>query len=413
MGNDKTQPAVQSSILVHPVTIAIWMAVCVVSALASHTVLAVFSGFVFALTLCSLVWGRLSLRGVHYDLDLPKRGVFPGQSVALTRTVYNGKILPLLWFELLEPCSPNGCAVPEGNLIVSNPNATEDGPIDDAWRCLYSFSILKWHQTLTFSDLWTAKCRGIHRIDKVTIRSGDGFGLCAANDHLTLTASRQITVYPQLTDVSVDAILNDMWDSRSRSLGYLEDITMMKSVRNYTARDPARRINQRLLARGQGLKVNQYEVVTPSDVLFVLDTSSFSGQNSEHFELVLSILASLITGLSRRGVNVGLIAPRSAYFPQTCVEPSTGELELTRMLELLSAAAQENPPLEHIADYPAAKLLGQVYCVAYNEESSTSLQTLAHFPQHKVQLLTFEAGGVPVDSQGLRARTITQFWRAS
>ena len=411
MDSDKTQAGIQSSFLVHPVAIAIWVVVCVWSALLAHTLLAVFSGFIFALTLCSLVWGRLSLRGVRYELTIPQSELFPGQSLWLTRTVYNGKMLPLLWLELLEPCDPDGCAVPDSKFIVPNPEATEEKP-EDAWRCLYSFALLKWHQTLTFSDLWTAKHRGIHRVAEITIRSGDGFSLCTAGSQMTMEPARQIVVYPQLTEVSVDAILNNMWDSRSRSSGYLEDVTLMKSVRDYTVRDPARRINQRLLARGQGLKVNQYEVVTPSDVLFALDAASFKGRESEAFERVLSILASLITGLSQRGIQVGLLAPRSAYFPQTYVKPAGGEAELRHMLTLLAAAGQADLPLTDSVDAAAPELLGQVYYVAFSEKAATSLRVLAQVPPHKAELLVFETGE-PAEGHALRAREITQFWRAS
>ena len=420
MDSEKSGTVLQSSHLVHPITILFWLVVCFSSALAGYTPLAVFSGFVFVLSLCALLWGRLSLRGVRYELTVPRSGLFPGQSVTLTRTIYNGKLLPLLWLELFEPCDPDGPAVPDSGLIVPTPDvssydsleAPAEEPPGDRWRCLYSFSLLKWHQALTFSDAWQAQRRGIHRIREVTVRSGDGFSLSAISRTLRLGATRQIVVYPRLTDVSVDAILNDIWDSRSASRGHLEDVTLLKSVRDYTARDPARRINQRLLARGGGLKVNQYEVVTPSDVLFILDAASFRGQVGEPFELALSILGSLITGLSRRGIHVGLLAPRSVYAPQTCIEPSSNEMELLRMLELLAGVSQDNPPLKAArSDYPVPERLGQAYYVTYSESAATSLQILAHFPPHKAQLLTFLATESSADSQALRARAITEFWR--
>jgi len=384
--------------------------VCVWTIWASYLLLAVFSGFVSIVALCSALWGHFALRGVGYDCTVPEGGVFPGQSVPITRTIYNGKLLPLLWLELLEPCDPDGPVTPKAEFIVPNPDAIEEN-LADAWRCLYSFSLLKWHQTLTFSDAWTATRRGIHRIRKVTVRSGDGFGLCATSTALAPSAMRQIAVYPKLVDVSIDAVLADIWDSRSRSLGYLEDTTLLKSVRDYTARDSARRINQRLLARGGGLKVNQYEIVTPDDVLFVLDAASFREKDSEAFETVLSILASLITGLSRRGIRVGLIAPRSAYFTETYIKPSNEEIGLCRMLELLAAVSADNAPLkiDIMLEHLAPEQLGQTYYIAYSESAATSLQLLGHIPPHKAQLLAFEAGEASADSQLLRVRAITRF----
>lgn len=356
------QSKTQSSYLVTPFTIALWLVLCIWTTLAAYPLFAMFSGFIFALSLCSRIWGQFSLSGISYDLKIDRSGIFPGQEIMLTRTIYNGKMLPLLWLELQEPCSSDS----------------------------YMFSLLKWHQTLTFTDPWMAKRRGIYRISEVVIRSGDGFSLCVADSCIKLETMRQIAVYPMLTNVSVDALLNDMWDSRSRILGHLEDTTLMKSVRDYTARDPARYINQRLLARGQGLKVNQYEVVKPSDVLFVLDAASFKDHKSEYFERVLSILASLLTILSRRGINVGLIAPRSEYFAETTIAPSNSAADLILMLQLLAAAGQDDPPLENFS-YHSAPELGQIYYIAYCEKSATSSQIIAHFPPHKARILTFEA----------------------
>ena len=411
MDRDASETAVRSSFLAHPAAVAFWMILCVAAVLISHIILAVFSGFIFAVTLCSLIWGRLSLRGVRYDISISESGVFPGQSVTLTRTVSNGKFLPLLWLELLEPCNPDGPVAPDGNFIVPDPDAGDADP-GDSWRSLYSFSLLKWYQSLTYSDTWLAKRRGIHRINEVTIRSGDGFGLSAAKCRLTPGTLRQIAVYPRLTDVSVDEILNDMWDTRSRATGYLEDVTLMRSVRDYTTGDPARHINRRLLARGQGLKVNQYPVVTPGNVLFVLDAASFHGQEGRHFEYVLSILASLIVGLSRRGVNVGLIAQRSGHFPQTYVAPSNSETELIRMLELLSAAAPDDPPLEDPIGSASTESLGLVYYIAYSENAASSLQSLARFPPHKTRLMALVAQ-MYEGSRDLRTVAISQFGRVS
>jgi uncharacterized protein (DUF58 family) len=284
---------------------------------------------------------------------------------------------------------------------------------NDNYSCFYSFSLLKWHQTLTFNDEWTARRRGIHKIDLVTLRSGDGFGLNAQVKQIAPDPAGFIAVYPQLVDVSVEKILIDIWDTRSTSFGYLEDVTLIKSVKNYSPGDPAKRINHRQLARGNGLKVNVFEVVAPNSVLFVLDSASFSAHSDEDFEYTLSVTASLITGLSMRGLKVGLISPASQHFDQTCVLPSSGGADMARMLELLAAAGKNDTALSSIDNYPAPELVGQVYYITCSEEDASSLGVLSPFPAHKTQILTLLEGDLMSMTHGLRARLLKSFRRAS
>lgn len=400
----------QSTFLIHPIAIAVWLLFCVCSAFFGRAELSLFFGFIFAFASCSFIWGRLSLRNLEYDVSVPKTGVFPEQEITVTRKLYNGKLLPLIWLELLEPCDPNGCVAPGEEFITENPYVQE-GESEGKYHALYSFGLLKWRQTLKFSDTWRARRRGIHRIDRVALRSGDGFGLCARNKRIALEPAGRIAVYPALVDVSVEKILNDMWDTRSASNGYLEDITLIKNIRGYTPSDPAKRINQRLLARGQGLNINLYEVVEPNSVLFVLDAASFQKSDPDDLELTLSVIASLIVALSERGVQAGLAVPASDYFGQTCVEPSCGDTSLARMLELLAAAGLNDPPLEWL-DYPAPELIGQTYYIVHSPESATSLKVLAPFPEHKTQFLAFETGTVTTHGTDLRVREIKNFRRA-
>jgi len=376
-----------SSMLVHPIFIALCLVCCAASAFLGKTVLTIFCGFVFTLLLCSYFWGRLSIKKLTYSVNIPASGVFPGQSVQIKRTLSNNKLLPLTWLELFE--------------------------MGENHSSFYTFSLLKWYQTLAFNDEWTAKKRGIHKISLVTLRSGDGFGLSSQLKRITQEPEGRIAVYPELLDVSVEKILNDIWDTRSASFGYLEDVTLVKSVRDYSPGDPAKRINHRQLAGGHGLVVNMYEVVSPNSVLFVLDTASFSGQPDENLEYALSVAASLVTGLSLRGIRVGLLAPASKHFEQTCVLPSSGEAYLARMLELMAGAGKEDAALTAIDNYPAPELVGQVYYITYSERLSTSLSVLAPFPAHKTQVLAFFPDDMPPLAHGLKIRPLHSFRRVS
>ena len=74
----------------------------------------------------------------------------------------------------------------------------------------------------------------------------------------------------------------------------MEDLTVIRSTRNYMTTDSLKHINWRLAARGLPLSVNVYEDILPKNVHFLLDGESFGGNvpHWEELEETLSILAS-------------------------------------------------------------------------------------------------------------------------
>ena len=409
--DDARVPA-SSGLLMSPLSIAVFLLASIIAAFYEQTGLSIFFGFVFTLTLSSHMWGRFSVHKLNYCVNAPAGGIFPGQTISITRTLHNQKLLPLVWVEVIEPCNPHGCLVPPQRFIIKNPNAEAEPAPEDEYRCLYGFAMLKWYQSLSFTDEWTANRRGIHRIQAVTIRSGDGFGLYGRNKSVAFETARHFPVYPRLVDVSLEKILRDIWDTCSVSHGYLEDVTLLRSARGYLPSDPAKRINQRILARGGGLMVNQYEFVTPGSVLFVLDTTSFARRDPEHLETTLSILASLLVGLCRRGIQAGLALPSSAYFPETYLPPSSEEPCLLRMLELLAGVGPENTALPGSLPVASPELIGQAYYIAYSFNKALPLRLLSGFPEHKITLLLWNRED-HAERSGFRAYSIQSFRRTS
>ncbi|MDR3296138.1 MAG: DUF58 domain-containing protein [Clostridiales Family XIII bacterium] len=379
------------SLLVHPACIAAWFILCVAAALYGKTALALFLGFIFLLTLSSLVWARLALRDVAFDLQVGRTGLFPGQSFTVARIIRNRKALPLIWAEIRESCSLSDCALPDSRVIVRREDMQGDERVT-LYERLYTASLIKWRHSVRFTDVWEARRRGILRIGEATLRSGDGFGLCAVSRRFSLSPPRQITVYPRLADVSVQRILNDMWDTRSASGGYLKDRSVIKSTRDYAPGDPARDINMRLLARGLSMKTNVHEVVSPDAVLFVLDPASFRAAPPDDFETALSILASLIDALTRRGVAASLMTPASEWFPETCTAPAHDDRGRFAMFELLAAASQKDSAFSGKMS-AGPDLPGRVYYTAYSLPAISSPRVLDSFPEHKTQLLLADDSG--------------------
>jgi len=413
-----TNSRVDSSILAKPAAIAIWLAICILATMFNQTVFGVFAGFVFLLTLSSLLWARASLKNVDIELTIGQIGMFPGQAFTVTRIVRNRKALPLLWAEIREPCGEDDPASPLADVIVCNEVLVdqEEGSANSykvykkEYERLYTLSFVRWRQSVFFKDEWQATRRGIMETGTVQLRSGDGFGLCAEGKTYTFSVPKRIVIYPRFAPVSALGILNDMWDTRSENDGYLKDRTVIKSVRDYQPGDAARDVNMRLLARGQTLMTNVFETVTPDTILFVLDSGSFCDRAPDVFERSLSVLASLIDELTRRGIRISLMTPASKWFPETCTVPSSLDRDRYQMLELLAAAARDDAPLTAAAQLPTDEP-GRIYIVCADIDNLTVPPAVSLFPEHKVVALT--AGETGEGGGTLRARALFDFERTA
>lgn len=389
-GPEHNNNGIESSLLTKPAIIFCWLAFCILTALFEKTQIALFLGFIFILTAVSYLWARAALKDVDFGRHADRTGVFPGQTFTVTRTIANRKALPLIWVEIREDCGADDPAsAPPASIITHKVYDDKKEDHTDVYERLYTLSLVHWYGRVSFPDTWTAKRRGIMTIGSALVRSGDGFGLCATGKRFDAPAPDRIIVFPALVDVSVASIVNDMWDTRSRTTGYLEDRTSIKSVRDYQAGDPVRNINMRLLARGQSLKTNVFEIVTPDSVLFVLDPGSFAAGHPRQFEEALSITASLIDALTKRGIAVSLMAPASPWYAETCTAPSCGEAARFEMLALLAAAAVKNGPLAG-APPDWVEEAGKIYYIAADPSLVTAPGLLALLPEYKTRITTPE-----------------------
>ena len=381
--------ATETSYLVSVPAIIIWLVLCVIAVFFGNTPLAIFLGFISILALFSYFWAKYSLKYVNYRINVGKKFIFPGQTFTIHRIIENNKTLPLLWLELLEEFDIDDCALTSEEFIIKNVYR-EDEMDKTKYERLYTFSLIKWNERIDFKDKWEAKHRGIIQIKTSEISSGDGFGLCKMKQDIEFDTKNRITVFPELIDVSIDKILNNMWDSRSAAKGYLQDRTIIKSTRDYLPGDPVKDINLRLLAKGLGLKTNVFEIVTPDSVLFILDPASFRRFHKNKFEESLSIIASIINKLTKRGINVSLLTPKSKWFEEGVSGGGKSEASVYAMLERLSAASTYDYSFKESID-PAAFESMQVYYAASGIKSATSLNVLSAFPDHKVNMLILNA----------------------
>ncbi len=285
-----------------------------VSAAAGFTVMAAL--FLFFLLLFSFVryWTARAMESVSLEVQCSMRSLYPGMDTQLEYKIKNDKLLPLAWLELSQQAPDKNCLVPDDSFeVYSYQKDTEDRVVEvSAYK--RAFSLIMAYESMSLSSVWHARCRGIYRPDELLLRSGDGFGLSQEEKPYPSELVPEIVVYPRKLAVEADLLLRQDWDKSYGSLGYIEDMSVLRGLRPYSSADSWKRINWRMAARQPGeLSVNFYETVQPASVLFVLDGESYC-QDSEALEHGLEVMASLITELCARAVSCGLCLPKSKSF---------------------------------------------------------------------------------------------------
>lgn len=301
----------RSSNLVTLPALVLVLVLCVLAAFFGQGRVAAVLMFLFLLALASRCWAALALRRISVSASSQSSGVFPGDKIQVDIEVENGKFLPLVWLELFFPLSPDLCMLPEEHRREPDENeksALEDEGYSTELVGEKRFSFLLWYETAQCSMPWTARRRGVYSTTGWRVRTGDGFGLTQVEQPVSERNVRRFYIYPKLIKVRPDIFLRNLWNADTGAKGIMEDVTVIRSTRDYQTADSLKHINWRLAARCQPLTVNVYEDILPRSVHFLLDGESFSGPEPHLKELedALSVLASLLVCLSALQVRCGL-----------------------------------------------------------------------------------------------------------
>ena len=300
---DKTFSQRRSSVFITRGALAAMLFFGVLSAIFDATALCIMFSFMFFFCLVSRIWGKHSLVGVEVDFAGEPSAIFPGQTTTLDFTINNNKLMPVIWLELVGVLDQDPPLYPTDESEIKKlvgAQAIDEGIDADSADMLYKKFVF-------------VMGGGIYRLERIKVRTGDGFGLTQSEKYLPIPPERCIAVYPALCHVIPDIFLRDMHDAVGAAKGFMEDITVIKSTRDYLPNDPAKRINWRATARNQKTVVNNYETILPKSLHFIIDGESFNGTHPDKaaFEDSLSIIASLLLKLKDSGMRCGLSLPKS------------------------------------------------------------------------------------------------------
>lgn len=150
--------------------------------------------------------------------------------------------------------------------------------------------------------------RGRHLFEGIEVTAGDLFGF--VKKRLSATDREEVLVYPRVRPIRLWRTANDRNAGHSFSMNRIsENVTSVVGVRDYVPGDRLHRIHWKATARGQGLKVKEFEHRTTNDFLFVLDRRGWSYEKErELFERAVSLTASLIAYAIDRRFSAGLIS---------------------------------------------------------------------------------------------------------
>ncbi|HUS82544.1 MAG TPA: DUF58 domain-containing protein [Dehalococcoidia bacterium] len=262
-----------------------------------------------ALPLCYL-WARLSLFGVHAEIERAADRLQQGQALGERVSISNRSLLSKLWLEVDEPSDLPGHAI---RRVIS----------------------LQPRQRRSWKAVSTCERRGMYTLGRVTVTSGDPFGLFRFSK--SFGHSQTVLVYPrpvELTGVRLPPAELLGEGVLHRPTHYVTSNAV--SVRQYAFGDSYNRIHWPSTARTRELMVKLFEMDPASDVWIVMDleanAQAGSGDESTE-EYAVTLAASIANHFCHSSRSIGLLAFGEAL---QLVQPERGIGQYIRILESLA-----------------------------------------------------------------------------
>jgi len=300
--------------------------------------LAIFLAALFLLCAAAFIWARVSLSRIEVEYPQEDCCAFPGEELEVRMGLRNGKPIPLMWLTATLQTDGKRCVAPCGD-------EQEGSEIFEKILYIMPYQKVSWTQRAI------AKKRGVCRVEKVSLQSGDGFGLAVQRKILKLPAAFRYVVYPEIRQTDPTIILNNMTELDTAPNGMYTDVTLIKNTRDYRDGDSFKDINYRHMARTGQVQVNVHEKLAMCRVCFIANLESFvdidwrehNGEkvktlvtDEEGLERMLSLMASHITSLHESGVICSLIIPACGDNEARIIIPEDRQTQVMQLLTVLS-----------------------------------------------------------------------------
>ena len=301
--------------------------------LASQVVLIVVGVLVLLIWITGKHWPRYAFRRLTYSRRLERRRAFIGDVLDYHITVDNDKLLPMIWLDISD-AFPLGLQT--GGTFRRGVGA--EAELDHR----ITTSLLP-YQRVTWRFRIRCRARGYHRIGPARLRSGDMFGLTAAERQITDVD--YLLVYPRIVDLRLMMTLWEKPLGASRGRRFIQDDpSRFVGLRDYLPTDPLKRIDWKATARRQKLESRVFEPAATRYMLIALNArtgdAAWQGSNRRLFERAVTVAASVAEYARREDYTFGLVSNAIASYSSKwmTVAPGSGSLQLESVLESLAMA---------------------------------------------------------------------------
>ena len=257
--------------------------------------------FTLVIGLVPEIWYRYALRSLVFRQQLSQAKAFFGETITLSISVENQKILPLPWLEVEDE-------LPEQLPLVIG-RASRTYKVN---RVMLANTFSLWaFQRVTRRYRLRCTARGVHSLGPVTLHSGDPFGWLLRQDQIR--ARTTFIVYPLIAPLEQFGLPSrHPFGDYATPWRLLEDPQRVAGVREYVRGDDPRRIHWKATARLGTLQSKVYEPSSQYRLLILLDVNtyleSWMGIDPDIQELTISAAASLAMWALDEGYSVGVLA---------------------------------------------------------------------------------------------------------
>lgn len=280
----------------------------------------------------SWLWSIFALNGVKYQRTFSEVRAFVGETVDLTLSITNRKLLPVAWLRVDD-------LFPERVPIVGRELSPSSIPLRGL---LISLASLRWYERVSWRYQLKCQRRGFYFFGPARLRSGDGFGLFSREAQMERID--RLIIYPRVLALPELGFPGKQpFGEKKAPQPIFEDPSRTIGVRQYRPKDGFRRIHWKATARHQELQVKVYEPTHTYYLFVFLNVATYEqhwlGIDRELQDFAISVAASIAFHATEHRYSVGLVANGSV--PQSDqpikVLPSRDPDQLRHILEALAA----------------------------------------------------------------------------
>ena len=280
----------------------------------------------------SWLWSTFALNGVIYKRTFSEVRAFVGETVDLTLSITNRKLLPLAWLRVDD-------SFPDRLPIVGRELAPSPVPRRGS---LISLASLRWYERVNWRYQLQCQRRGFYFFGPADLRSGDGFGLFTRE--VRIEPLDRLIIYPRILPLPELGFPGKQpFGEKKAPQPIFEDPSRTIGVRDYRPEDSLRRVHWKATARLQELQVKVYEPTHTYYLIVFLNVATYEqhwlGIDPQLQEFAISVAASIAFHATEHRYSVGLLANGSVPQSDQSIKvlPSRNPDQLRHILEALAA----------------------------------------------------------------------------